>query len=88
MFVKQDSFRNAAAAAEKIQHKNNKKQSLISLHDIMSAFKYIYKCTNIQKKGCGTLLRDVPWNLNHTVQKVRNIEMQDATPQSVRLMLK
>ncbi len=26
------------------------KNCLISLHDIMSAFKYIYKCTNIQKK--------------------------------------
>lgn len=34
------------------------------------------------------VLRDVPWNLNHTVQKVRNIEMQDETPQSIRLMLK
>lgn len=34
----------------KYKTKTIKKQSLISLHDIMSAFKYIYKCTNIQKK--------------------------------------
>lgn len=66
-----------------------KKQSLISLHDIMSVFKYIYVQT-YKKRMWFTqrVLRDVPWNLNHTVEKVRSIEMQDETSQSVRLMLK
>lgn len=75
-----------------LQRKNNKnnKKSLISLYDIVSAFKYIYKCTNIQKRMWYTqiVLRDVPWNLNNTVQKDRNVEMQDETLQSVRLNAK
>lgn len=38
-------------AVEKIQQKNNRNnKSLISLYDIVFAFKYIYKCTNIQNK--------------------------------------
>lgn len=32
-----------------------------------------------------TILREVPWNLNNTVQKDKNVEMQDETLQSVRL---